>query len=417
MHAAAPASHVPAAYANHDDEARRKREEATFNPPAYFRDFIRRNHGTQDQELYNRRSLEIVNAAAEAVKADLKAKKDPVQIFKNLLERLASDRQKLARELGSPKAEMFGQWMDRDGSDSFIATSLGAEQYQRYGNRILEIIQKNLRELIKHKGTYHKNDKDFWKGWGDDRCRVYVKVIGFDTIQRWAPTQDGALLKKDYGKLEDINEVLIGTGDGVTISCRDIGKGILLINDWYPSRPEAKGTPFAHNLKNAYILMTVVLKVEGVWRTMTSYLTWAYIDHPYQLTEEIIARMGEKCIDLENKFERRQSPVVILHNCKKEKIDAVMGAAGKVFAQVAAWDGKEQEHLENWIHDIDYDIVQLNPWIRGTGAIVKYVDAVLRKIHGQELKPFHPEKFLDLEVHANPYKPNFLKNNAKNYKE
>lgn len=405
---------VPA-YPSIEDEARRKREEATFNPPEYFREFIRANHGTQDQERYNLRSLEIVNAAAETVKAELRAKKDPVQIFRGLLERLASERQKLAKELGSKNAEMFGQWMDRDGSDSFMATALGGMHYQRYGNRILEFIQNQLHKIISEKGTFHKDDKDFWKGWGDDRCRVYVKVIGFDTMQRWSNAQNGVVSKENYGRLYDFKEVLVQTKDGVTITTEDIGKGIVKLNNWYPSCPGAKGTRYAHNLKNAYILMTVVLKVEGVWRTMTSYLTWAYEDFPYQLTKEIIERMGEPCIDAAEGFVRKQSPVLIVHNCKKDKIDAVVEASGKIFAQIAAWDGKDTEQFNRWIYDIDFDVVQLNPWLRGTGAIVKYVDSVMRKIHGHELKPYHPEKFLDLEIHANPFKPNFIKNNSNNY--
>ncbi|MCE5318468.1 MAG: hypothetical protein LLG04_14045 [Parachlamydia sp.] len=414
--AAAPT--IQAAVVSSEDEARRRREEATFNPPDYFRKFIQINHGTSNQELYNRRSLEIVNAAAEAVKAELKAKKDPTLIFRNLLERLASERQTLAKELGSPKAELFGQWMDRDGSDSFLATSLGGEQYQRYGNRILELIQKNLRELTKAKETtYHKNDKDFWKGWGDDQCRVYVKVIGLDTVQRWTQVQQGGVLtKENYGRLHDINEVLVQTKDGIKITCADIGKGLLLLNNWYTHCPEAKGTQFAHNLKNGYILMTVVLKIEGVWRTMTSYLTWVYEDHPYQLTEEIIARMGRDCVDFKDRFVRKQSAVVILHNAKKDKIDAVIHATGKIFAQIATWDGKDRKQLNHWIDEVDYNLVQLNPWLRGAGAIVKYVDGVMHKIHGDELIPYDSEKFPDLEVHANPYKPNFIKNNHKNYK-
>lgn len=408
----------PAASGIDELEARRKREEATFNPPDYFRSFIQLNHRNTNQELYNRRSLQIVNAAAEAVKADLHAKKDPVAIFRNLLESLATERQKLAKELGTRDAEMFGQWMDRNGSDSFIATSLGAEQYQRYGNRILGAIQKRLKELIKSKQTaYHKEDKNFWKGWGDNTCRVYVKVIGAEMIESWAQIRQGESMssKKAMQTIgKDLSEVLIETNDGVKITCEDLGKGILLANAWYPSVREAKGTPIAHNLKNTYILMTVVLKVEGVWRTMTSYLTWAYEDHPYQLTEEIIDRMGQDCVDPIDRFPRKQSQIVILHNCRQEKIEAVIQASGRIFSQVAAWDRKDMAELKRWRDEIAYNIVELNPWIRGTGAIVKYTDAVMRKIHGFELVPYHPEKFLDLEVHANPFKPNFLRDNPQN---
>lgn len=421
MQAASPAI-VPATSASYDAnaEARRKREEATFNPPAYFRSFIQRNHGNMDQERYNRRSLEIVNAAAEAVKADLRAKKkDPTIIFRSLLERLACERQQLAKELGTNKAELFGKWMDRDGSDSFLATSLGEEQYQRYGNRILEAVQKRLKDLIREKKTaFHENDKEFWKGWGDNTCRVYVKVIGANTIARMAPVQQGEALSEEAKQkfIADKHDVLIETKDGIKITCADLGKGLLLANNWYQRCPEARGTPVAHNLKNAYILMTVVLKVGNTWQTMTSYLTWAFEDHPYQLTEEIIDRMGQDCIDPKDRFARKQSQIVILHHCKKEKIDAIVNASAIVFADVAAWDGKDTEKFNRWINDIDYNIVELNPWIRGTGAIVKNLEAVMRKIHeGYELVPYHPEKCLDLEVHANPFKPNFLRDNPMNY--
>jgi hypothetical protein len=130
--------------------------------------------------------------------------------------------------------------------------------------------------------------------------------------------------------------------------------------------------------------------------------------------------MGEDCINLEHSMfrdapVRKQSQVIILHSARKAKTDSVVHAAGKIFGNVCNWRSDEKQ-LRRWKDTIEYYIVQLAPWLRGGGAIIKFVDGVMQKIHGRELEPYHPEKLIDLEIYANVLLRNFLKYNPDNYK-
>lgn len=401
-----------------DDANKRQREEAVFNPARCLTGYIKEMHGDK-QALYNQESLRIVDQAVKALKDGAKSPEELPTIWKNLLEKLAKERSALAVKQGALYSEQFGQWLDREGQDTYFSTNLVDNHYQGYGDQILNNIQNRLKQIIAEQGSDTR--KGLCKGWGDANSRFYVRVLNRDDLQKTANVSADQVVAKD----EFLKQARKGypgnvTSGEVQVPFPDLMKGIYQINSVYPSAAGIHRPLFpkeGDNKKSAYILLVNVLKIDGVWRAMTGYLTWVHEDEPYQLTERVIDRMSEDCLLYHgNKIiPRKKSQVMILHSCTKEQQEAVFNDTARIVKEVTRWDGKEKGWLRDQLSEIAYKLILLNPTFRGWAAITKWSDCALWKFHDLELIPYHPEKQMDLEIHATPYMPNFIKKNAANF--
>ncbi|MCE5316456.1 MAG: hypothetical protein LLG04_03715 [Parachlamydia sp.] len=403
-----------------DDASRRQREEAVFNPARCLSGYIKEMHGNK-QALFNKESGRIVYEATKALKDCVKSPEEVPTIWKNLLEKLAKERSALAVKQGALRSEQFGQWLDQDGKDTYFNTNLVDSHYQAYGNQILSNIQSRLRQIIKEQGSDTR--KGLCKGWGDENSRFFVRVFNREDIQKAMNVSAEQIIPNKEAVQQAIKgyQGNVTTGE-VQVPFPDLTKGFYQINTAYPSaatlkRPLLPGE--SDNTKSAFILLVNVLKIEGVWRAMTGYLTWVYEDEPYQLTSKVIDLMSEDCgLYHGNKMiPRKKSQVMILHSCTKEQQDAVFRDTARIVKEVLRWDGKDQDQLRDQLSEIAYKLILLNPTFRGWAAICKWTDCILWKFHNLELIPYHPEKQMDLEIHANPYMPNFIKKNRANFDE
>lgn len=409
----------PAAVGITEDAARRQREEAVFNPANCLKSYIKEMHGNK-QALFNKESVRIVYEAAKALKESVQSQEDVPTIWRNLLEKLAKERGALAVKQGALYADQFGQWMDQDGEDTFFCTNLADSHYQEYGNQILGNIQARLKTTIKEQGSDTR--KGLCRGWGDDKSRFYVRVFHRDEIEKMMNIKADQRISHEES-LQQVHkgyQGIVTTGE-VQVPFPDLTKGIYQISEAYPSAAVLGRSLFlgeSNNKKSAYILLVNVLKIDGVWRAMTGYLTWVHEDEPFQLTEKVIDRMSEDCLLYHGNqvIPRKKSQIMILHSCTKEQREAVFRDTANIVKEVVHWDGNK-EKLRNQLSEIAYKLIALNPTFRGWAAIVKWADCTLWKFQDLELIPYNPNKQMDLEIHATPFMPNFIKKNAANFHE
>lgn len=399
---------------------RRWKELAVFNPARCLKSYIKDVHGNK-QELYNKESLKIVNQAVLILKNAAKTPEEVPKIWKNLLETLAKERGSLAVKQNALNADLFGQWLDQQGQDTFFSTNLVDAHYQGYGDQILSIIQRRLKLIIAEQGSDTR--KGLCKGWGDANSRFYVRVLPWEEIRKAAQVSaNQEVLSDEFFKAAKKGYPGHVTSGEVQVSFPDLMKGIYQINRVYPSASglrRALKLNEGDNEKSAYVLLVNVLKIDGVWRAMTGYLTWVAEDEAYQLTEKTIDRMSEDCLLYHGDkiIPRKKSQVLILHSCTKEQQEAVIQDTARIVKEVLRWDGKDKRLLRDQLSEIAYKLILLNPIFRGWAAVIKWSDCALWKCHDLELIPYHPEKQMDLEIHATPYMPNFIQKNAENFNQ
>lgn len=374
----------------------RSREEATYNPPAYFNSAIKLYHGSQ--ELFNKLSLETVEKLVVMFKEALRENTDFDAAFFKCCDFLIKERSIVAKRQGHQEPHLF-RWMnDKNGSDALITTLIGT-QYQPYGDKVIKMIQGYLNLIVQQKGE-DLTTGNYGKGWGKGDSRYYVRVVNKRELFEMLKCKGIYLLP------------LWKSADGVKVFHPFLSLALESIPQENPMKMQVDDNfqPIKNakdRKEKALVMGATVQKIDGQWLTLSLQLAWLHLEHPMRLTRDDIQYMGQKCFlgevskDDGTPILRRNSQFIISHGFKGN-IPLVIKDVGRLVKRALLWDRKNKQDLLGPIAEAQFKLNQQTPWERGGGNIPENIAKAIFKFHGFELVPNAKDVNMFFESHVHP---------------
>lgn len=377
----------------------------SYSVPTYIIDRSPKKYGGR-QEDFLRRSSAIVEEGVERVTKAHKGEESLKQLYLSLFHEFRGQRQQIAQDHGTPKAEFFGRMRNHPKVPTLYHTILDHE-YAEYGMKIKVILKGFLDQM---RGTSKRTfefptDPNFPRY----SC-IEVEVLEQkDLMERgWLspPTLEEINLPDlEYNALGQLShESLARVKKERKPMYQRLGmfQKFVLLQSEFPSPKvvgqNEHGVVFDYperekNLKSLFVRAVVKQEVEGKVYHVYEYLTWMYRDHRTDPHERMV----------------RDSTPILFHLDGLNIDDPAMGDLASLFAKAVLSDEKLLKYKVCEYRKFQAFVM---PICRGNASTTEWYEQLLFKIHHLQLnfkKGVHP----DLEGFATPsaseYHENYVK--------
>lgn len=344
------------------DQISEAQEEASFNPPQFWLDNIGPLYGNK-QAIYNKEAYKVVCSAVAQLKQMREKGLLTKASFKQILDYLAQERGRIARETGTKEAEIFGVYREKaKPGEKVLAlhTNLNMPRYHGLQNAIKKQLKTNLEKLR------ITGEKSIQTTVGQSRMTVTINVVDLKEFNR---KREKKVPSTNYEEAKDcVAMIELYHNLNMKVAEKNIKMQI--------------GSDTFHLIKCQY-----EIQINNQWIPTVQYFSF------YLSAHGIITNDALKLFD-------EWSTVICLH-MNPLYFDIMHDDMSAIWEKAANWDQRDPQLFKQLQAELHYKQGVTTFFGGGSAAIAEMITKILLMLFDYKLIPVK-DNLLDLEILKQP---------------
>lgn len=364
------------------------------------------------QEDYLKFADQSINEGIVHLTSGIGAKKNPSELFFELLHTYQENRHEIALRHQTPRAEYFGTpRISKQTPEAGLALTGLYEKYETHNTLFKEQLAPLLSKM-KHdlRGFSQKNTSVTEKCLGRV-CKFAIEVKdAAETKELTSPPSEAEVqaalgTEKSYEEIQNNYDLMLR----IKTEHFDWYQKLTMhrvLYEIYKAFPSPKILSFEEgrcigntgNFKNLYVIGTLRIQIGSKLYAISRYVTWLYTNY----RTDPVDRMLE------------HSKVFIVHQ-DTFLIDETLQEISRIFADAVRWDHQKDslQALKNNVALIRFLFAHCMPSARGDGAIGDWLELTLYRYHGFSNTRYNPNRLPCFEALSTLSLSQYLRNYEK----